>query len=103
MKAVYPANSRRIGEAKNRRAVTNQTTELGVQPIERFYFSIGKRQPLKKGFQILDACVQCGSCLRSCPQQCIETGQPYIIVQKNCLHCGLCAEVCPVHAVIKRT
>lgn len=103
MKAVYPANSRRILEAFVIEDAQLEFFDLGVQPIERFYFSIGKRQPLKKGFQILDACVQCGSCLRSCPQQCIETGQPYIIVQKNCLHCGLCAEVCPVHAVIKRT
>lgn len=50
-------------------------------------------------FQITDACIGCGNCVKNCPQHCIEKGNPYKIEQEHCLHCGNCHEVCPVKAV----
>lgn len=50
-------------------------------------------------FEITDACISCGSCLRQCPQGCIEPGTPYQIQQEHCLHCGNCQAACPVQAV----
>ncbi len=55
-----------------------------------------------RGFQITDACIGCGKCLRGCPQQCITKGKPYRIQQEHCLHCGLCFENCPVKAIVRR-
>ncbi|MFQ6860974.1 MAG: 4Fe-4S binding protein [Beduini sp.] len=57
---------------------------------------------LVKGLEITEICKACGICLEKCPQQCIETGTPYQIVQKHCLHCGLCQEVCPTKTIQNR-
>lgn len=45
----------------------------------------------------------CGKCLKVCPQNCIDKGepQPYTIRQNNCLHCGDCFENCPAGAIIR--
>lgn len=102
MKEVYPDKSRRILDAFVICDAQLEFFDLGKQPIERLYFSIGSKSEKKPGFLIQNTCIQCGSCMRECPQQCIAEGTPFIIRQNNCLHCGLCAEVCPIHAVIKR-
>ncbi len=75
---------------------------LGVNPIFRESYTIGRGQITEKGYQITDACIGCGTCAENCPQQCIAPGTPYQIQQKYCLHCGNCHAVCPVQAVEKR-
>ncbi len=75
---------------------------LGVNPIFRESYTIGRGQITGKGYQITDACIGCGTCAENCPQRCIEAGTPYQIQQEHCLHCGNCHAVCPVQAVEKR-
>ncbi len=49
-----------------------------------------------------EACTGCGTCARSCPQQCItgEKKQPHSIDQTQCIRCGMCMESCKFGAVI---
>ena len=75
---------------------------LGVNPIFRESYTIGRGHITIKGCQITDACVACGKCLKNCPQRCIEAGKLYKIQQEHCLHCGNCYTVCPAKAVEKR-
>lgn len=102
MRDVYPDDSFSILDAFVMQDAQLEFFDLGKHPIERLYFTIGEASLPEKGFIIQKSCIQCGSCIRQCPQQCIVNGKPCQIQQNNCLHCGLCAEVCPVHAVIKR-
>lgn len=97
MNEVYPKDSRYILEPFCIRIEEMEWFDLGTNPIQRG--AIGKRQ---KGFMISDACIGCGKCRQSCPQQCISAGSPYVISQEHCLHCGLCAENCPVNAILPR-
>ena len=99
MKDVYPGDARYILEAF---CIDNGEVEffdLGQTPIIREYFRLGNVEPCEKGFEISEACIQCGKCMRICPQKCIED---YRINQSHCLHCGLCKEECPVDAVKRR-
>lgn len=99
MNDVYPGESRYILEAfciENGRV---EFFDLGQTPIERESFSLGNTAEQEKGFLITQLCTGCGKCQRNCPQQCIEEGMPFRIVQMHCLHCGLCAELCPVGAI----
>ena len=100
---VYP------GDTRNTAGIVFEITDaeieyfhLGVNPIFRESYAIGKGQTTIKGYQITDACIGCGSCAEHCPQRCIQAGTPYQIQQEHCLHCGNCHAVCPVHAVEKR-
>ena len=49
-----------------------------------------------------EACTGCGTCARSCPQQCItgEKKKPHSIDQTQCIRCGMCMESCKFDAVI---
>lgn len=97
---VYPENTRKLAGIVFQ--ITDAEIEyfhLGVNPIFRESYTIGKRHISFKGYQITDACIGCGNCVRNCPQHCIEKGNPYKIEQEHCLHCGNCHEVCPVKAV----
>lgn len=73
--------------------------DLSTHPITRGQFVLGEEKLQEFGYFINQECDACGLCLEKCPQQCITTGQPYIIQQEHCLHCGNCAEVCPINAV----
>lgn len=102
MNEVYPNDSRYILEAF---VIDNGQIEffdLGVKPINRQYFSLGGDEIEHKVFFISDKCIGCGRCKRSCPQQCIESGNPYVIYQEHCLHCGLCVELCPTNSIIRK-
>lgn len=97
---VYPENTRKLAGIVFQ--ITDAEIEyfnLGVNPIFRENYTIGKGHISFKGYQITDACIGCGNCVRNCPQHCIEKGNPYKIEQEHCLHCGNCHEVCPVKAV----
>lgn len=76
---------------------------LGVNPIFRESYTIGKGNITLKGYRITDACISCGKCLEKCPQRCIEIGKPCKIQQEHCLHCGNCMAVCPAGAVEQRS
>lgn len=96
---VYPEDTRKLAGIVFQ--ITDAEIEyfhLGVHPIFRESYVIGKGQILSKGYYITDACIGCGKCVKNCPQHCIEKGNPYKIEQEHCLHCGNCHEVCPVGA-----
>lgn len=102
MNDVYPGESRYVLDPF---VIDNGSVEifdLGVSPIYRQTFSLGDAPTHLKGFQITDACIGCGACARSCPQQCIAPGESFTIAQEHCLHCGLCYENCPVQAIVRR-
>jgi len=69
---------------------------LGVNPIFRDTFTLGGANVHEKGYAITDNCIGCGSCVKNCPERCIEEGKPYVINQNKCLHCGNCFEHCPL-------
>lgn len=97
---VYPEDTRKLAGIVFQ--ITDAEIEyfhLGVNPIFRENYTIGKGHISFKGYQITDACIGCGNCVNNCPQHCIEKGNPYKIEQEHCLHCGNCYEVCPVKAV----
>ncbi|MBM7000344.1 4Fe-4S binding protein [bacterium] len=102
MNDVYPGTSRYVLDPF---VIDNGCVELfdlGVSPIYRQTFSLGDAPTHPQGFQITDACIGCGTCARTCPQQCIAPGEPFVIAQEHCLHCGLCYENCPVQAIVRR-
>lgn len=97
---VYPEDTRKLAGIVFQ--ITDAEIEyfhLGVNPIFRESYSIGKGHISTKGYHITDACIECGNCLENCPQRCIEKGDPYKIKQEHCLHCGNCHKVCPAGAV----
>ena len=97
---LYPGDTRKLAGIVFQ--ITDAEIEyfnLGVNPIFRESYTIGRGKISFKGYQITDACVGCGNCVENCPQRCIQKGDPYKIEQEHCLHCGNCHEVCPVKAV----
>ncbi|HIT02570.1 MAG TPA: 4Fe-4S binding protein [Candidatus Enterenecus merdae] len=102
METVYPGQSRYILEPFCLDNGQMEVFDLGQQPIHRESFALGGGDVQEKGFVITSACIGCGKCQRGCPQNCIESGAPFSIVQAHCLHCGLCQELCPVQAIQTR-
>lgn len=100
---VYPENTRNLaGIVFEITKAEIEYFHLGVNPIFRESYTIGGGNITAKGYQITDACIRCGKCIKNCPQKCITMGKSCQIMQEHCLHCGNCYEVCPVHAVEKR-
>lgn len=97
---VYPGDTRSIGIIFCIRDFEIEYFNLGVNPIFRESYTVGKGITTKKGYFITDSCTGCGSCIDVCPQRCIEEGSPYRIQPEHCLHCGNCFENCPSLAVI---
>ena len=101
---VYPGDTRNLaGIVFQIKDAEIEYFNLGVNPIFRESYVIGNGHISLKGYQITDACIGCGKCLKNCPQRCIEIkDRKAAIQQEHCLHCGNCYEVCPVKAVEKR-
>ena len=99
---VYPGDTREIGIVFVIRNAQIEYFNLGVNPIFRESYTVGKGQIAEKGYEITEKCIGCGTCMKHCPQRCIRPGEPFGIQQENCLHCGNCFEQCPVSAVKKR-
>ena len=100
---VYPGDTRNIGIIFQIKDAQIEYFHLGVNPIFRETYVIGKGSIVPKGYQITNNCIGCGKCEKNCPQRCIEKGNPYQIKQEHCLHCGNCYELCPVKAIERRT
>lgn len=105
MNNVYPGFTREILEVFCLYEGEGEYFCLAQEPIVRHPFAFGRPNAedyRKKGFLITDSCVQCGTCAGVCPQETIEVGTPFHIVQEHCLHCGNCFEQCPVQAIRRR-
>ncbi|MBQ9638567.1 MAG: 4Fe-4S binding protein [Bacteroidales bacterium] len=98
---VYPGDARSIGIIFVIRDAQIEYFNLGVRPIDRAYFTMGHAEPERKGFEITEQCIGCGTCQANCPQACIEESAPFHIQLEHCLHCGNCFENCPADAIIR--
>lgn len=99
---VYPGDTRNIGIIFCIDQAEVEYFNLGINPIFREMYALGNVTIDKKGYKITEKCIACGKCKRVCPQNCIEEGKTYKIMQKNCLHCGSCHEQCPVNAIVRK-
>lgn len=96
---VYPDNTNEIGIIFVVDKMSVEYFNLGVTPIFREIYTVNGGTAKQKGFVITEKCIGCGTCIKNCPQKCIETGKPYKINPVHCLHCGNCFEKCPVKAI----
>lgn len=103
MNEVYPGITREILEVFCVENGCVELFDLSKVPLFRQSFAFGKYPLWQKGFVINENCIECGICKDDCPQECINEGEPYEILEENCLHCGICYEVCPSEAIIRRT
>ncbi len=96
---VYPGDTRGIGIIFEIRDGEIEYFNLGVNPILRGTYAMGKGRVKMKGYRITENCAACGVCQTVCPQGCISAGSPFAIDPMHCLHCGSCFEHCPSGAI----
>lgn len=76
---VYPGDTREIGIVFVIRNAQIEYFNLGVNPIFRESYTVGKGQIAEKGYEITEKCIGCGTCMKHCPQRCIRPGEPFEI------------------------
>lgn len=77
--------------------------DLSKKPIERAEFLFGETNKTERGYTVSENCIGCCSCLKVCPQSCIDIiNEKAVIRRENCLHCGNCLNICPVSAITER-
>jgi uncharacterized pyridoxamine 5'-phosphate oxidase family protein/Pyruvate/2-oxoacid:ferredoxin oxidoreductase delta subunit len=76
--------------------------DLSTSRPKRLKFGFGGVKPEKSAYYITDECAGCGQCRDICPEDAIEEGKPYRIIDSICLECGSCFEICPEEAIIYR-
>ena len=106
MKSIYPTEESRLAlTVFQLYEGSGQWFDLSKKPIEHFSFTFGGTEAQQQPAYFIDKkCNACGSCLKVCPQNCIEnTTAPFKIRQNNCLNCGNCISVCPVGAVVRKS
>lgn len=59
---------------------------------------------MRRVFEVTDACVGCGACIKTCPEKAIRPAprdypSPLLVLEESCTACAECAEVCPVSAI----
>lgn len=59
---------------------------------------------MRRVFEVTDACVGCGACIKTCPENAIHPAprdhpSPLLVLEDSCTACAECAEVCPVSAI----
>ena len=54
------------------------------------------------GYAKVSACIMCGKCARTCPEQAISQNAKgvYTIDKSKCVGCGACVAVCPMHVMV---
>lgn len=52
-----------------------------------------------KSYKADDKCIQCGKCVKNCPQSNIKLGEKGTIYGNNCMMCTKCIHICPVGAI----
>ena len=51
------------------------------------------------GFEVSEACIACGQCVRLCPRHNITIENGRAKIGKNCAHCLGCLQYCPTEAI----
>ena len=102
MNLLYSGENRYICDVFYIEEGKGEYFDLGQNPVFRKPFALGGEPEVRGTFFITDACIECGTCVAVCPEQCIASGSPYKIEQSHCLRCGICQEACPVQAIVKR-
>lgn len=59
---------------------------------------------MRRIFEVTDACLGCGACLKTCPESAIRpaprgSSSPLLVLEDRCTGCAECAEVCPATAI----
>lgn len=72
-----------------------------VGALQSFVYYLGSKLSLTRNLTVdATACIQCGTCVRTCPMTCIQPGND--AVRANIHHCILCMECitnCPEQAI----
>ena len=64
---AYPGDTREIGIVFVIRNAQIEYFNLGVNPIFRESYTVGKGQIAEKGYEITEKCIGCGTCMKHCP------------------------------------
>ena len=72
---VYPGDTREIGIVFVIRNAQIEYFNLGVNPIFRESYTVGKGQIAEKGYEITEKCIGCGTCMKHCPPEVHQAGR----------------------------
>ena len=72
---VYPGDTREIGIVFVIRNAQIEYFNLGVNPIFRESYTVGKGQIAEKGYEITEKCIGYGTCMKHCPPEVHQAGR----------------------------